>query len=139
MRESLVAFRNRTRSLCKPPPPRFTPRSSCLIAGSDARNRLHGTIYFDTMCANAGADRIEGRSGDDVIYGGHGNDLLFGEGGHDRIYPGLGLDRVYGGIGRDVIHAADGRRDVIGCGDGLDTVYVNPGDVVSGCERIHRR
>ena len=45
---------------------------------------------------------------------------------------------MYGGIGRDIIYAADGRRDVVGCGDGLDTVYANPGDVVSGCERIRR-
>jgi N-acetylglucosamine-6-sulfatase len=139
MRESLVAFRNRTRSLCSPPPPGFTPRSSCLIAGTAAANRLRGTIYYDTLCANAGADRIEARSGNDVLYGGHGDDLLYGEGGHDRIYPGLGLDRAYGGIGRDVIHAADGRRDVIGCGTGIDTVYVNPGDVVSGCEAIRLR
>jgi N-acetylglucosamine-6-sulfatase len=137
-RETLVTFRQRTRALCNPAPPSMTLRSACLIAGSDRANRLRGTTVFDYVCANGGADRVDGRSGDDVIYGGHGNDLLFGEGGHDRIYPGLGLDRVYGGIGRDVIHAADGRRDVIGCGGGLDTVYVNPGDAVSGCERIRR-
>jgi Ca2+-binding RTX toxin-like protein len=117
----------------------MTLRSACLIAGSELANRLEGTVAFDYMCANGGPDRVQARSGDDVLYGGHGNDLLYGEGGHDRIYPGLGLDRAYGGIGRDVIHAADGRRDVIGCGTGIDTVYVNPGDVLSGCERIRRR
>jgi N-acetylglucosamine-6-sulfatase len=139
LRELLVTFRQRTRTLCKPPPPGMTLRSACLIAGSELANRLRGTVAFDYMCANGGPDRVQARSGNDVLYGGHGNDLLYGEGGHDRIYPGLGLDRVSGGIGQDVIHAADGRRDVIGCGDGLDTVYVNPGDVVSGCERIRRR
>jgi N-acetylglucosamine-6-sulfatase len=138
LRELLVTFRQRTRALCNPPPPGMTLRSACLIAGGDRANRLRGTVAFDFVCANGGPDRVQGRSGDDVIYGGHGNDLLYGEGGHDRIYAGLGLDRVYGGIGRDVIRAADGRRDVIGCGDGLDTAYADRADVISGCERIRR-
>jgi N-acetylglucosamine-6-sulfatase len=138
LRRSLVAFRGRTRSLCNPPPPKFTPRSSCLFAGNDRPNRMAGTIYFDTLCAYAGADRIVARSGNDVLYGGHGNDLLYGEGGHDHIYGGFGLDRLYGGIGRDVIRAKDGRRDVVGCGDGLDTAYADRADVLSGCERIRR-
>jgi N-acetylglucosamine-6-sulfatase len=138
MRSSLVAFRDRTRELCSPPPPRLVPLSSCLIAGNDGPNRLRATIYYDTVCANAGADRIEARSGDDVVYGGHGDDLLYGEGGHDRMYGGLGLDRMYGGIGRDIIYAADGRRDIVGCGDGLDTAYADRVDATSGCERIRR-
>jgi N-acetylglucosamine-6-sulfatase len=138
-RRPLASFRQRTRALCNPPPPRFRPRDPCLIRGSSRANRLRGTMFFDSICGYGNADRIEARAGGDVVSGGHGNDLLRGEGGHDRIYPGLGLDRVYGGIGRDVIYAADSRRDVIRCGEGLDTVYVNPGDVVSGCERIRRR
>jgi hypothetical protein len=138
LRKLLVTFRQRTRALCSPPPPRMTLRSTCLIAGTERANRLHGTPAFDYVCAYGGADRVQARSGDDVLYGGLGNDVLYGEGGHDRIYPGLGLDRVYGGIGRDVVYAADGRRDVVACGEGVDTVYVNPGDVVSGCERIRR-
>jgi hypothetical protein len=50
--------------------------------------------------------------------------------------PGLGLDRVYGGIGRDVVYAVDGRRDVVGCGEGIDTVHADRMDAISGCERI---
>jgi N-acetylglucosamine-6-sulfatase len=138
LRQLLVMFRQRTRALCSPPPPAMTLRSACLIAGGERANRIHGTLAFDYVCANGGADRVQARSGDDVLYGGLGNDVLYGEGGHDRIYPGLGLDRVYGGIGRDVIYGADGRRDVIGCGEGVDTAYVNPGDVVSACERVRR-
>jgi N-acetylglucosamine-6-sulfatase len=138
MRQSLVAFRARTRSLCKPPPPKFTPRSICLISGSDRRNRLRGTTAFDYVCAGAGADRVTAGSGDDVVLGGHGNDLLFGEGGRDRIYGGLGLDRIHGGLGRDTVRAIDRRRDVIKCGEGLDTVYADRIDVTSGCERIRR-
>ena len=138
LRPSLVSFRQRTLALCNPPPPGMTLRSPCLILGNDRANRLRGTAAYDYVCAGDGADRVEARSGDDLLYGGNGNDLLYGEGGHDRIYGGPGLDRIYGGIGRDVVYAADGQRDIVGCGDGLDTVYVNPGDVVSGCERIRR-
>jgi N-acetylglucosamine-6-sulfatase len=140
MRKSLVAFRDRTRSLCSPPPPKFVPRSSCLIAGNERANLLRGTVYYDNICANAGSDRIEARSGDDLIAAGRGNDLVYGEGGNDRIYGGLGLDRIYGGIGRDVVYAADGRRDIVRCGDGLDIATVDRGDITSGCEteRLNR-
>jgi arylsulfatase A-like enzyme len=138
MRKSLVEFRNRLRGLCDPPPPRLTPLTSCLIVANDKPNRIRGTDYYDTICAFAGADRIEARPGDDVLYGGLGNDVLYGEGGHDRIYGGLGPDRMYGGIGRDVIYAIDGRRDVVGCGDGIDTVHADRIDTTSGCERIRR-
>lgn len=138
MRRSLVGFRQRTRALCSPPPPKFTPRDPCLVAGDDRANRLYGTSVYDYLCGYAGADRIEARAGDDVVSGGHGNDLVYGQGGHDRLYGGLGADRFYGGIGRDTIYAADGLRDVIGCGEGFDTAYVNRGDVVSGCEVLRR-
>ena len=138
MRESLVAFRTRTRSLCSPPPPKFIPRSSCLITGNNRPNRLLGTNAFDVICAGGGADRISARSGSDVLHGGNGNDLLVGESGHDRIYGGRGLDRIRGGLGRDVIHSLDGQRDVIGCGEGLDTAYADRVDVTSGCERLRR-
>jgi N-acetylglucosamine-6-sulfatase len=139
MRRSLVQFRMRTHQLCTPPPPRFTPLSSCLIAGNDRSNRLRGTNYYDTICAGAGSDRIEARSGDDDVYAGHGSDLVYGAGGHDRIFGGLGLDRIYGGIGRDIVWAVDGRRDVVGCGEGVDTVYADRVDSNSGCEQIRRR
>jgi arylsulfatase A-like enzyme len=138
MRRSLVQFRTRTHQLCTPPPPRFTPLSSCLIAGNDRSNRLRGTDYYDTICAGAGSDRIEARSCGDDVYAGHGNDLVYGAGGHDRIFGGLGLDRIYGGIGRDIVRAVDGRRDVVGCGEGADTVYADRVDSTSGCERIRR-
>jgi arylsulfatase A-like enzyme len=138
MRQSLSAFRARTRTLCNPPPPEFTPRNPCLILGNERANRLRGTNYFDYVCALGGADRIEARSGSDVVAAGHGNDLVYGTGGDDRIYGGLGLDRMYGGIGRDVIYARDGRRDVIGCGTGDDTVLADRVDVVSACETVRR-
>jgi N-acetylglucosamine-6-sulfatase len=138
LRRSLVSFRQRTLALCNPPPPGMTLRNPCLIAGNERANRLRGTTAFDYMCAYGGADRIEANSGSDVVYAGHGNDLVYGGGGHDRIYGGLALDRLYGGIGDDIVYAADGRRDVIGCGAGLDTVHANRGDVISGCERVRR-
>jgi Ca2+-binding RTX toxin-like protein len=116
----------------------MTLRSACLIAGNERANRLRGTAVYDYVCANGGADRVEAGSGDDVVYGGTGDDLVYGEGGHDSIYGGYGVDRVYGGIGRDVIHAADGRRDVVGCGEGVDTAYADSIDSTSGCEQVRR-
>jgi arylsulfatase A-like enzyme len=136
MRQSLSAFRQRTRSLCKPPPPKLTPRDPCLILGNERANRLLGTNYYDYMCAGAGADRIEARSGNDVIAAGHGNDLVYGGGGNDVISGGPALDRLYGGIGRDVLRAVDGRRDVVGCGEGVDTAYIDRVDSTSACEQI---
>jgi arylsulfatase A-like enzyme len=138
LRASLVTFRKRIRTLCSPPPPAMTLRSACLIAGNERANLLRGTTAYDYVCAGRGADRIMARSGNDVVYGGTGNDLVYGEGGHDLVYGGFGLDRLYGGIGRDVIHAADRRRDVVGCGEGVDIVYADRIDSTSGCERIRR-
>jgi Ca2+-binding RTX toxin-like protein len=76
-----------------------------------------------------GRDRIGGSTGDDTILGGEGN---------DRIDPGRGSDRVSAGPGDDFVGAAaDGKRDVIACGPGLDTVFAERLDrVARDCERV---
>jgi N-acetylglucosamine-6-sulfatase len=138
MRQLLMAFRQRTVSLCSPPPPRFTPRDPCLISGDDRANRLRGTPWFDYICSYAGADRIKAGAGDDIVAAGRGNDLVYGQGGPDRIWGGPGVDRLYGGIGGDVINSVDAERDVVNCGAGLDIVHADRVDSTSGCETVRR-
>jgi N-acetylglucosamine-6-sulfatase len=138
-RQMLVTFRQRTRALCNPPPPKFVPRDPCLIVGSARANRLRGSTAYDYICAYAGADRIESRAGSDVAVGGDGNDLVYGENGNDRLYGGRGFDRLYGGAGSDVVYAVDDRRDVVWCGVGADTVFADRADGVSACETVRIR
>jgi dipeptidyl aminopeptidase/acylaminoacyl peptidase len=66
-------------------------------------------------------------------------DVLCGRGGADRIDGRGGLDRLFGGAGNDVLVAADGRFDIVGCGDGRDTVRADRTDLVGvDCERVRR-
>jgi hypothetical protein len=41
--------------------------------------------------------------------------------------------------GNDVVPARDGVRDLIACGAGRDTAYVDRYDRVSGCEIVRRK
>lgn len=50
----------------------------------------------------------------------------------------MGNDTLSGGPGNDTIHARDGHRDVIDCGPGRDVAFVDPVDLVRGCERVVR-
>jgi Ca2+-binding RTX toxin-like protein len=77
--------------------------------------------------------------GNDTLNGGAGNDRLAGGAGNDSLLPGAGADTIFGGPGTDVIRARDGVKDVIDCGSGRDTVYVDRHDrVATNCERVHR-
>jgi Tol biopolymer transport system component len=90
-------------------------------------------------------DRISGRGGDDALFGGPGSDrlvggsgadFLSGGSGHDRLVGGPGRDRIEAGGGSDSINSADGRRELVDCGFGRDTVKADRRDVLSGCERV---
>ena len=124
------------------------------ITGTDERDELRGTERSDQisgkrgddrMSAGAGADclfgkggddRLEGNGGSDEIRGGGGEDELEGNGGEDDIRPGRGADEIEAGGGRDVIRAAAGGHDVIDCGGGRDTTFVNGRDRLRRCERV---
>jgi hypothetical protein len=56
--------------------------------------------------------------------------------GGDTLYPQAGRDRVFGDSGADQIRASDGQHDVVRCGPGFDTAWVDPGDTRSGCEFV---
>jgi N-acetylglucosamine-6-sulfatase len=140
-RRTIVTFRNRIRSLCKPPPPGFTPRSPCLVLGDDRANLLRGTPYYDLVCARAGSDRVTAGAGGDRVLAGEGSDLVYGQWGNDLIYGRgrLGKDRLYGGDGDDTIWADDVRSDVVACGAGFDIATVDRLDRFHACEVVRRR
>ena len=98
-----------------------------------------------TLQARSRCDRrtcsklISGSSGRDVLLGTRARDRLRGRGGGDRITGRRGRDCLKGGPGGDVLKAADGRRDAVRCGGGVDTAIVDPSDKVSDCERVRRR
>ena len=79
---------------------------------------------------------LPGGPGSDTLSGGRGGDTLSGGPGNDVISGGPGKDVISGGPGNDAIHARDGHRDVVDCGPGRDVAFVDPVDVVRGCERV---
>jgi arylsulfatase A-like enzyme len=140
LRRTLVRFRTRARTLCNPPPPGFTPRSPCLISGNGRANVLIGTRYFDYICGFAGADRVRAGRGDDLISSAEGDDIVHGGKGADVIKGGPGADRLYGEPGGDTLRSVAGGRDIVDCGEGVDTAFVDRRDVTApDCEKLVRR
>ncbi|MDP1849331.1 MAG: calcium-binding protein [Solirubrobacteraceae bacterium] len=111
-----------------------------LIDGGRAGDRLEGDEGDDVIKGDAGNDHLYGRDGNDKLDAGSGTDNLFGEAGNDELVGGTGIDRFDGGPGDDVIRAADDSPDIVVCGDGNDTVYVEADaptrDVLTGCETV---
>jgi Ca2+-binding RTX toxin-like protein len=132
------------------------------FTGTDGDDDLRGERGIDMMRGLAGDDRILGNGGADCLYGGPGTDFLLGRAGGDLIDGGPGDDRLFGGMaawsnqrdhntiiggpghdvieagwGIDVIRAADGEKDIVDCGGGIDTAYVDPSDVARRCEHVH--
>jgi len=114
-------------------------------AGSD---NLAGGGGNDFIVGGAGADQLAGAGGADRIYGGPGRDTVDGGGGSDDIrevpdgYPAAesldwGHNRIEGGPGRDRLNVANGRRDVVDCGAGRDTIRADKGDRLRHCEKRH--
>jgi Ca2+-binding RTX toxin-like protein len=130
----------------------------CSFTGTPGPDTLRGTPGRDFLFGEAGDDALFGEGRADVLRGGPGNDYLDGGPGRDTLIDGPGDDRVVGGDesdhillerGSDRVHAGkgddlvqagiDGRRDVISCGLGRDTAYVEAIDrVARDCERVFR-
>jgi len=87
------------------------------FVGTDRSERIVATDSADTIDANGGDDTVVGLRGTDKIRGGNGK------------------DKQYGGRGNDVIDSDGGFRDLVNCGKGIDTAYVDSKDQVSGCEK----
>jgi WD40-like Beta Propeller Repeat len=64
--------------------------------------------------------------------------VLRGSARGDRLVVKRGTSRVVAGAGNDTIVAADGRREVIDCGSGRDTVSADRSDVLVHCEVVRR-
>jgi hypothetical protein len=91
----------------------FDWRPVCGLRGGKRGDRLRGS---------AGADLVCGLAGNDTISGGAGSDRLFGEQGNDRFL------------------ARDGEFDIIGCGQGRDSVVADTSDRVGrDCEQVERQ
>ncbi|MDX6510624.1 MAG: TolB protein [Gaiellaceae bacterium] len=99
--------------------------------------KLFGTAAADTLHGAAGNDLLAGMGGNDVLLGRMGNDWLFGNAGNDVVLGGLGQDALFGGPGTDVLAAQDGASDLVDCGPGNDTAWVDASDTVTGCETTH--
>ncbi len=105
--------------------------------GGTGADKQYGDSGNDKLTGGSGSDRMYGGAGTDKLSGGLGNDLMSGGNGRDYIDGGNGSDRMLGGGGNDVINASTaGGRDTVNGGTGRDVARVNPGDRVSGCERV---
>jgi Tol biopolymer transport system component len=100
----------------------------CTVIGTPGNDVLVGTSRADVICGLGGNDMLDGRGEDDLLDGGSGNDRLVGGPGDDTILGGLGADRLL---------AADGFRDSVDGGPGIDSGHVDPGDWVSFVEKLN--
>lgn len=114
-----------------------------LAAGDALAGTRLGGVEDDVMRVSktatvGGEEHLAGMAGADVIYGGASDDSLSGGAGDDEIYGGEGSDLLLGGTGDDFIEAADGVRDMVGCGPGADVVSADGEDLVaSDCETVY--
>ena len=127
------------------------------LDGRGGDDELDGNEGDDELCGDQGDDHLRGGAGDDDLDGGPGNDKLVGgtgrdhergDGGSDDLIGGAGADVLSGGAGRDHIegdagndriNARDGRRDLVNCGPGQDTVRADKADAVArNCEHVSR-
>ncbi len=92
------------------------------------------TFHGDQHLGTRGPDALAGTSENDLLFAFGAADRVYGGDGYDLIDAGNGNDLVDAGPGDDRIRALDGDRDVIRCGLGLDTAYVDPFDVTFDCE-----
>jgi hypothetical protein len=107
-----------------------------------------GTSHADSLRGGPGSDRLSGAGGNDILRGLAGNDILSGGTGNDKLYGGSGNDKLTGGSGRDTFSAgtgrdrvssADGVKETVNCGPGVDSVTADSIDRLIGCEVKHLR
>ncbi|MCB0878523.1 MAG: hypothetical protein KDC46_06030 [Thermoleophilia bacterium] len=99
-----------------------------------------GTEFDDLLIGSDSDNDLDGLGGDDRIFGKGGDDLLLGGDDDDRLVGGRGTDEMRGEAGNDTIAARDRQLDIVNCGIGRDTTYVDrTGDRVWGtCESVKR-
>ena len=116
------------------------------LFGNEGDDYVDGENGDDTVRGGPGNDELYGRFGNDLVLGNEGDDRLNGDRGNDTLNGGPGNDTIFGGFDDDVIAGEDGddRIQVVGlgvdrvdCGEGIDTVYAGPEDIVAAnCENV---
>jgi Ca2+-binding RTX toxin-like protein len=104
-----------------------------VLTGTNGDDQLKGTKKAEEIRGLRGEDEIVDGLNKDLIYGGNGSDNLIGYGGDTSV------DHFDGGAGDDIIQSRDipASKDRVWCGPGVDRVYADEADVVSGhCERV---
>ena len=98
-----------------------------LSVGTDADDRLSGSVDRDWILGLGGDDYLSSGVGNDRLDGGDGEDFLFGGSDNDNIHGGEGRDILYGGSGDDTLNGGAG-NDLLSGGEGDDTLYASAGD-----------
>jgi Ca2+-binding RTX toxin-like protein len=119
------------------------------ITGTQDRDVLDGSGKNETISGLGGPDTLNGSGGRDTVKGGDGGDEAGGGAGADEVYGGPGDDYLIDAPDnyRDVLHGNSGEdnvqvrdfpavKDVVYCGSGRDTSYVDRLDVVHDCEVV---
>ena len=119
------------------------------FTGTEGRDVIDGTDREEVIWGLGGGDTLNGRGGKDIVRGGDGVDEVSGGSGADEAYgnagddylidaPDTSTDLLHGGRGGDNMQARDfpAVKDVVYCGPGRDTAYVDKLDVVKGCEIV---
>jgi Ca2+-binding RTX toxin-like protein len=96
-----------------------------IVVGTNADDELEGTPNPDQLNGLWGDDVIVSKGGTDEAFGGRGEDKIYGNRGMDDVNGGPGFDKIYGGRQADSLQAADGFRDVVNCGPGLDEAFAD--------------
>ncbi len=130
------------------------------VKAEDGRDVVLGEGGDDSIFGGAGNDYVDGGSGDDTIWLGDGDDVIAprslseltdldtGAAGDDQISGGdgndvmgdwLGSDTLTGELGRDLVFTLDrsgteDAPDVSSGGWGIDTLFADDGDTMSGGE-----
>lgn len=112
--------------------------------GGSGDDVLVGTDRSDELNGRGGDDIVRGLGGNDRVSGTGGSDILFGDAGDDELLDAVGNNTVSGGDGNDfIITTSDvglrAVKDIVSCGNGLDSVQADRKDIVaSDCERVTR-
>ena len=107
---------------------------SCLFGGQGDDLLMLGAAGGVAL-GEVGRDVLIGSPGPDALSGGDGGDTMAGLGGIDVLRGGRAIDAYSGGEGADVLDSHDGRRELVDCGPGQDTVQADGFDALIGCER----
>ncbi|MCA0994881.1 calcium-binding protein [Alloyangia pacifica] len=108
------------------PEPEDSEEDISLLLGSEGDDALEGGAGDDTLDGGSGNDSLDGRAGDDLLIGGEGNDQIVGT---------QGSDTAQGGAGTDILLFLDdalGAPDVLDGGAGIDVLWGDDGDVMTG-------